>query len=129
MIGYVYAVAAGDLVKIGWSSRPRRRIAKIASDNGISCKLIGVVPATKEQEAELLNLLSPYRVRGEWFPANVAPIKTCRELAREVGISPAHLSRIMHGHRGISLPMAVKLKELTGIDYADIAAMQKAALQ
>lgn len=33
MIGFVYAIAAGDLIKCGWSSAPMKRITKVRTDN------------------------------------------------------------------------------------------------
>lgn len=67
MSGFVYAIAAGDLVKIGWSATPQVRLTKIRSDSSKPCTLLGYVAASLEQEAELHSLLAPWREHGEWF--------------------------------------------------------------
>jgi DNA-binding XRE family transcriptional regulator len=67
MTGFVYAITAGDLVKIGWSKDPLLRLNKIRSDCPDQAQLVGVVPATRAQELEAHAQLSRWRVRGEWF--------------------------------------------------------------
>jgi DNA-binding XRE family transcriptional regulator len=68
MIGFVYAV--GDQtgrVKIGWSGDPLRRLNKIGSDCSSAVTLLGLIPATRAQEAEIQVLLNPWKVNREWF--------------------------------------------------------------
>lgn len=65
--GFVYAIDGGDTVKIGWSGDPRRRFAKIRSDNPSARLLIGFVTATIKEERDLHRLLSPWRVCREWY--------------------------------------------------------------
>jgi DNA-binding XRE family transcriptional regulator len=68
MIGFVYAV--GDQtgrVKIGWSGDPLRRLNKIGSDCSSAVTLLGLIPATRAQEAEIQVLLKPWKVNREWF--------------------------------------------------------------
>lgn len=67
MTGFVYAIVAGSRVKIGWSTNPRRRVQGLKTGSAGHCNLVGFVPGTKAQEAELHALLSPWRVRREWF--------------------------------------------------------------
>lgn len=43
------------------------------------------------------------------------------EFAQELGISEAFLSQILSGKRQPSLPLAVKLEELTGVPARDFA--------
>lgn len=72
MTGYVYAVGADDLVKIGWSGNPKRRFESIRTGNAGHCRLLGYIPATMAQEQELHKLLEPWRVRREWFTRSPA---------------------------------------------------------
>jgi hypothetical protein len=68
MTGFVYAIGDGEgRVKIGWSADPLRRLVKLRSDCPGEVKLLGVIEATKAQEAEAHELLAPWRVSGEWF--------------------------------------------------------------
>ncbi len=68
MSGFVYAIGDGEgRVKIGWSADPIRRLSQINTNCPQSVGLLGVIEATKEQEAEAHNLLAPWRVSGEWF--------------------------------------------------------------
>lgn len=67
MTGFVYAIGDEHRVKIGWSADPVRRLAKISSDCPGHIRLLGAVPATKEQEAEAHELLAPWRIGREWF--------------------------------------------------------------
>lgn len=67
MTGYVYAIAAGDLVKIGWSAEPSRRFSKIQSDSGLPCEMLGLVSGGKDVEADLHARFAPHHARGEWF--------------------------------------------------------------
>lgn len=73
MTGFVYAIAADNgLVKIGHSAQPKKRLAKISSDASSPCRLIGYVPATREQEAALHQVLLPSRVNREWYRRDTA---------------------------------------------------------
>lgn len=67
MTGFIYAIASDDLVKIGWSKDPWRRLVKLRSDNAGECAMLGVVPGTQADEAALHREFDAYRVRGEWF--------------------------------------------------------------
>jgi DNA-binding XRE family transcriptional regulator len=74
MNGFVYAISAGDdLVKIGWSGDPMRRLGSIRTGCPADAHLIGLVPATKAQEAEIHKILAPWRLRREWF-RRVGPV-------------------------------------------------------
>lgn len=66
MTGFIYAVAAGDAVKIGWSSDPVKRAAKIKSDNP-SAVLLGFMPGSVCDEADIHASLIGCRISGEWF--------------------------------------------------------------
>lgn len=67
MTGFVYAMATEDgRAKIGWSADPVRRLSKVNSDTATPARLAGAIPATKEQEAEILELLSPWRIHRSW---------------------------------------------------------------
>ncbi len=67
MTGFVYAMVSADgRAKIGWSADPVRRLAKINADCVEPVRLAGLVPATVEQEAELLRLLAPWKLHRSW---------------------------------------------------------------
>jgi len=143
MTGFIYAIASDDLVKIGWSKDPWRRLVKLRSDNAGECAMLGIVPGTQADECALHRRFAGYRVRGEWFeywgpvsdfirsmpacergrrgqPGNAlrdyrhAHRLTSCEIARMVGVSQPTISRIERGKQTPSLALAAKLAEVTG---------------
>lgn len=67
MIGFVYAIESDGLVKIGYSTNPKRRLNTIRVNRVSHCELLGYVEATRKQEAECHELLKSEHKRGEWF--------------------------------------------------------------
>ena len=102
MTGYVYAVKSGDAVKIGWARIPERRVAELNVGSASRHELIGYVAGTREQEAECHRLLSPHRIRGEWFDA------TARTVAAFVGMLPKKPARKCLSGRRVPLKGAGK---------------------
>lgn len=67
MTGYIYAIRAGDRVKIGYSADPLSRFVKIRADSPLPVKLLGVQPGDRGVERKLHERFAEYRVHGEWF--------------------------------------------------------------
>lgn len=67
MSGFIYAVDAGEICKIGWSSNPHRRLSNIKTDNPAVIGLIGYVAGTIQEERALHRQLEPHRVAREWY--------------------------------------------------------------
>lgn len=67
MTGYVYAIECGDLVKIGFSTDPKKRLRILSTGAPEACKLIGYAEGTIRHETEIHFLAAKERVRGEWF--------------------------------------------------------------
>lgn len=68
MTGYVYVVqSSSGLYKVGHTTRPHRRRAELIVATHEDLTMLGVVPATIEQERELHQLLKPWRVAREWY--------------------------------------------------------------
>lgn len=66
--GYVYVVKSSNgLLKIGHTNEPSRRLTMLRTSTADQLTLLGVVPATVEQEKELHGLLHEHRVAREWF--------------------------------------------------------------
>lgn len=84
--GRVYALAAGDFIKIGFTKGDILiRIAKLQTGCPTKLRLIGTGPGGRLIENRLHALLRPYRSHGEWYRSE--PI--VRELiARFVPTSP-----------------------------------------
>lgn len=74
MSGFVYFIACGDRVKIGYSVDPAKRLTKINADAPMSCELLGFVSATDFPEQELHDRFAAVRLHSEWF-ALTAEIK------------------------------------------------------
>jgi hypothetical protein len=70
-MGYVYAirVAGFDLVKIGYSLAPKRRLAELASGSGMADGLSMILsfPAKPAVERALHRKFDEARLFGEWF--------------------------------------------------------------
>ena len=67
-MSYVYAILAPNIgIKIGYSSHPRRRLSNLNTASAVDLELLMAVPGTLAHEAYLLEILSPHRLRGEWF--------------------------------------------------------------
>lgn len=146
--GYIYAIRADNLVKLGWSRQPCLRFSKIQSDNAVACDLLGCIAGDEAAEAALHVRFGRHRVRGEWFAWSdeiaefvatmgppptkareyVSPLqewrgeRSLREVGDAVGASPAQLSRVENGKRYPSLDLMLRLRALTGLSLDAIAA-------
>lgn len=97
MTGFVYFIACGDRVKIGYSADPARRLVKINSDAPWPCELLGFVLATEFPEAELHARFAHLRLHGEWFALSpevrefiaAASIMTSPAARQKSGLEPA----------------------------------------
>lgn len=67
MSGFVYAIASGDAVKIGWASDPLRRLSELQVGHATTIELIGYAPGSKDDERALHRKCASERIRGEWF--------------------------------------------------------------
>jgi DNA-binding transcriptional regulator YdaS (Cro superfamily) len=133
MTGFVYAIERGDLVKIGFSEKPQRRLSKINSDAGAPCRLLGYVEATRQQEAELHSLLAPHRSYGEWYRRENAvdhfilmlPAPTPSQRRRKNAAAARHpLARYRHRER---LTLA-RLAKLCGTTKATLSRVETGKL-
>lgn len=69
-MGWIYFAhnATAGLVKIGFSSNPRRRLASLSMASGTDLILVGLVGgATRRGEGRVHACLRSFRVKGEWF--------------------------------------------------------------
>lgn len=68
-VGYVYFVRCDvtDLVKVGWSKNPRRRLQQVQRMSPTSLRIVGMAKAMIEAERRLHAALAPHRDHGEWF--------------------------------------------------------------
>jgi hypothetical protein len=68
MTGLIYVIrSAADLYKVGYTVNPHQRLSLLQTGSHERLALLGVIPGTRAQEAELHSLLAPWRVSGEWF--------------------------------------------------------------
>jgi hypothetical protein len=71
--GYVYFVAGGPFIKIGWSMWMRERIAGLQTGNPYKLELLATMPGSIDTEREMHDRFKDHRVEGEWF-------KDCQEI-------------------------------------------------
>lgn len=72
MRGFVYFIASPETgrVKIGYTSKsPDSRLRNLQTGSPTPLRLMCFQPGTKADEAHLHEVLSPYRLHGEWFEA------------------------------------------------------------
>jgi DNA-binding XRE family transcriptional regulator len=67
--GFIYAIECGGRIKIGYSTNPKLRLAKIASDSPFPCNFIGQWPGTLEDEGAIHARFEAVRCYREWFAA------------------------------------------------------------
>jgi hypothetical protein len=127
-----------NLVKIGFSQDPEKRLAKIQSDSPGEMSLMGVVDGDMSVEAALHERFAKHRARGEWFhgadeiiayastlpgarPHKVFQRKTLRGtalnddgIARVLGCARATATHYRAGTRPITLDVAARLFSLRG---------------
>lgn len=93
MTGFVYAIGDdGGRVKIGWSTNPLRRLTKLRSDCSRKVKLLGVIPATRQQEAQAHELFAAWRENREWYRLEGAVLAF-------VNMLPPPAPRLVHTRR------------------------------
>lgn len=89
MTGFVYAIGDGEgRVKIGWSADPVRRRNAFATGHPGEVELLGIVPATREQEQEAHQLLRKWRISREWYRFEGAVAKFVAMLSPPVRSCP-----------------------------------------
>ncbi len=67
MSGFFYAIGDERCVKLGYSADPCRRRNQIQRECASAVSLIGLVPATRSQEAKMHRLLTAWCIEGEWY--------------------------------------------------------------
>jgi hypothetical protein len=63
----VYFLRGGDLVKIGTSNNPRRRIDEIKTGSAVELSLLQVIDGGRDVERGLHTRFADQRSHGEWF--------------------------------------------------------------
>jgi len=77
---FVYALRAGDAVKIGRSRDPRKRIRQLKNMTVEETTLVALVPADDDKEEDLHRQFRHLHIKGEWFRATDELVDAlCRE--------------------------------------------------
>ena len=71
-IQVVYAIAAGDHIKIGYTSNLKSRLSSLQNGSAVLLDVLAAWPGGPQQEKALHAKLSSYRAYGEWFRDTVA---------------------------------------------------------
>lgn len=95
MSGFIYAIASGDAVKIGWSATPWRRFSAIKTGCPTDCELLGVIEGTADDERRLHAKFSPWRIRREWFRREGLVADFIATLSVPTGRAPRRYERRM----------------------------------
>jgi hypothetical protein len=64
---FVYFIKSNDFVKIGIAGNPVARLGDLQVGSPVALELLGVIPGNRSIEQSIHQMLSHYRVRGEWF--------------------------------------------------------------
>jgi Meiotically Up-regulated Gene 113 (MUG113) protein len=65
--GYVYAIRAGNHVKIGWAKDLDKRLAALQTSSARRMQLLGSVVGFARDERKIQDRFQRYHVRGEWY--------------------------------------------------------------
>lgn len=65
--GFVYAIADGEMFKLGHSKSPFDRVAALQTGNPRTLRLVAYCSGTLDDERAIHAGLSPSRACGEWF--------------------------------------------------------------
>jgi len=97
--GFTYFVRDGDVIKIGYSAHPARRINTLQSGIARPLEVLAVVGMEIADEFSLHQQFAHLRVRGEWFRAEpeliefIESIKPHHLTATEIGAKPATIKK------------------------------------
>lgn len=144
---FIYAPSL-ELVKIGFSVDPYKRLSKIRSDSPVPLVMLSVIDGGKEVEAELHDRFSELRTVGEWFRHEGELEEFAQSLsrfeiperkktltgiiARDCGVSKSYASMIATGSRNPPRPLAIHILRTTGWRHevlADLTDEQLAMLE
>src|SRR5690606_8409539 len=81
--GYIYFARRGDLVKIGYSTQPDRRIKTLVHHAGSEFDEVVVIPGTKNDERSYHAQFAEHRQEGEWFTTTPQILSLMGELANQ----------------------------------------------
>ncbi len=74
--GTVYVVRVADLIKIGWTSRPEKRMRELEAD-----AILHYQPGTRRDEYKLQGQCMDHLVKGrEWFDTSPSMIRFVKDL-------------------------------------------------
>lgn len=107
MSGFVYIVESSNgLFKIGYTNDPARRLSMLRTSTADQLTMLGTIPATPDNEAELHEILEPWNVAREWF-------KPCRAIAYLIEHSTPFQSKRRYGtdHPLAEARLAAKLTQ------------------
>jgi hypothetical protein len=78
----VYFIRAGNAVKIGRTTNLSGRLKALATGSAVPLEVLAAVPGGRELEARLHRRWRHLHLRGEWFRADEALVRSAREQAR-----------------------------------------------
>lgn len=64
---YVYFISDSENIKIGYTTRPAKRVTNLQSTNSKTLKILAVFRAPRAVEGYLHFIFRERHVRGEWF--------------------------------------------------------------
>jgi hypothetical protein len=108
----VYFLRAGDAIKIGRTKNLARRLRALATGSAAPLELLAAVPGGRDLEAQLHRRWRHLHLRGEWFRADDALVRSARALA--VGPAPPTPAE--------AAPAAELRRVLAALDPAALAA-------
>lgn len=100
--GFVYFLRVGHMMKIGFSTNPKRRMASLKT--GLSGQTWSLVayPGSLADEVELHHLFAGRRSHGEWFRLSAEMLRFVDRLTKHNGNFHVPLGGLMESHRELS---------------------------
>lgn len=86
--GHIYFLRAAEYVKIGFSTKPSKRLKDLALSIPMESTVAGIHAGTNLQEQRLHRAFARFRVRGEWYWWVPEIEHVAANGLRDIGISP-----------------------------------------
>lgn len=99
-IGFIYAIEAGEAIKIGFSGDPVRRCGALNTASATRHTLLGTMPGTRTGERAVHDKCYASRLNGEWFsksPEVMEFVGTLTPYEEKKVASPAQIWRKSKG--------------------------------
>lgn len=100
--GYIYFIFNKSIsaIKIGYSLRPKERLASLQTSNPVELRLVAVVKGDMVDERNYHARFQTYRLKGEWFTLHDELRELINHLRKQERLAKKRASKKGNGHHG-----------------------------